>query len=112
MISSNATFEQHTVVSVYLKTTYFCTDHACTEIDIYVPKWTVPIFCMYRNWLYWYWHSMYWNWMYRKNMYLKCMYRNCPVPKATYPVTISAQYTTVVLYALKRSAKPCLGQKS
>jgi len=65
---------------------YFCTEHACTEIDIYVPKWTVPIFCMYRKWLYRYWLSMYQNWMYRRNMYRKCMYRNCPVPKATYPV--------------------------
>jgi len=67
------------------KTTYFCTEHACTKIDIYVPNWTVPIFCMCRKWLYQYWHSMYRNWMCRKNMYRKCMYRYCPVPKVTYP---------------------------
>jgi len=54
------------IVSVYLKTMYFCTEHAYTKIDISVPKWTVPIFCMYRKWLYRYWHSMYRNWMYRK----------------------------------------------
>jgi len=30
--------------SFSLKTTYFCTEHACTEIDIYVLQWTVPIF--------------------------------------------------------------------
>jgi len=47
---------------------HFCTERACTEIDIYVPKWTVPIFCMYQKWLYRYWHSVYWNWMYRKNV--------------------------------------------
>ena len=52
---------------------YFYTEDACTAVGIYVPKWTVPIFCMYRKWLY------------RKNMYRKCMYRNCHVLKATYP---------------------------
>ena len=41
---------------------------ACTEIDIYVPKLTVLIFCMYQKWLYRYWHSMYRNWLYRKNV--------------------------------------------
>jgi len=44
---------QCTIANVSLsKTTYFCTEHACTEIGIYVPKWTVLIFCMYRKWLY------------------------------------------------------------
>jgi len=41
-----------------------CTEK--TEIDIYVPKLTVPIFCMYRKWLCRYWHWMYRNWLYRK----------------------------------------------
>jgi len=39
---------------------------ACSEIDIYVLKWTVPIFCMYQKWLYQYWDLMYQNWLYRK----------------------------------------------
>ena len=55
------------------------------KLTFYVPKWTVPIFRMYRKWLYRYWHSRYRNRLYRKNMYRKCMYRNCHVPKATYP---------------------------
>ena len=41
-------------------------EDACTKIDIYVRKWTVLVFCMYRKWLYWYWHPMYRNWLYGK----------------------------------------------
>jgi len=68
-----------------VKPTYFCTEDACTEIDICVPKWTVLIFCMYWKWLYQYWHSMYQNWLYRKT-YRKYMYKNCHVPEATCPL--------------------------
>ena len=36
------------------------------KLTLYVPKWTVPIFRMYRKWLYRYWYSMYRNRLYRK----------------------------------------------
>ena len=75
------------ILSVYVKSTSFCTDDACTEIDIlctevdctdisYVPKVTVPILTF----------NVPKPTVPKKNMYRKCMYRNCHVPKATYPV--------------------------
>jgi len=83
------------IVSVCLKPTYFCTEGVCTKIDIYVPKWTVPIFCMYRS-----------DCTdidiqctetgCTEKMYRKCMYRNCHVPKATYPEDTSSVCVIVV----------------
>jgi len=74
-VRTTATAKSITLEKRYLKVTmcrlrlvrwYFCSEDTCTEIDIYVPKLTVPIFYMYRKWLYRYWHSMYRNWLYRK----------------------------------------------